>query len=514
MRYFILSLILTVRLTAATYYVTQSGAGSGNGSSIGNAASIATLNGHMPAAGDTVSLNGAITSGITVNGSGASGNPITYLFASGASMSTTVWNSAFTLANNNYITIDGGATGTIGGPGATGTTNGYIQNTANGTGLANTAVTNAIAATDCNNLTIQGLVIRNLYVRNSSTDESAGASSSSGIYVLNSSGNLTNLKVTNCVFHDMNTGVGAAYRGSACMTWEVSYCTAYNCNWGAAFGDAGTSGQNLTGATIHHNLFYNFSNWDDSVSNLYHHNGFYGYAESGGGITGATIYDNQIGPGAGTNATAHIFLSGNLLGTFTIYNNIFLADSTGNPNNGNIYFDNKYGTGTTLNYYNNTSIGYNSSGIGVDIDALSGTSGTVLLKNNLFSGDGTAIAFFHVNLYTATADYNLGYNLNSGQAYSWSSSGGSNPQTFAQWQADGFDTHGTNGNPNLNGSYVPQPTSSAISAGANLSSYFTTDYAGVTRPASTAWDIGAYEYGAPVGATILNCFKFGNIGNQ
>jgi len=478
---------------AGTYFVTQAGAGSADGSSLANAASIATLNGHVSSPGDIISLNGAIFSPITVVSSGSTGNPITYLFAAGASMGAPVFNSAITLSGKNYITIDGGATGTIGGPGATGTTNGYIQNTANGTSLANQSATGGIFATDCSNLTIQGLVIRNLYVRNSPTDESAGATSSSGVFVLNSLGSLTNLKVINCVFHDMNTGVSGAYRGASCATWEVSYCTVYNCNWGSSFGDA-ASGAVLTGATIHNNLFYGFSNWDDSVANLYHHNGFYGFAESGGAISGITIYDNQVGPGAGVNATSSFYLSGFLLGVFTIYNNLFLTDSTGNPNNGHTYFLNKYGTGTVLNYYNNTIIGINSSGIGIDMDAQSGSSTAVSIKNNIFSGTGTAIAFFHVTLYSAIADYNLGYNLNSGQPYSWSSSAGSNPQTFAQWQADGFDTHGTNGNPDLNSSYVPQPTSAAIGSGANLSSFFTTDMAGNSRPPSpVAWDIGAIQ---------------------
>jgi hypothetical protein len=39
---------------------------------------------------------------------------------------------------------------------------------------------------------------------------------------------------------------------------------------------------------------------------------------------------------------------------------------------------------------------------------------------------------------------------------------------------------------------------SLIGQGVNLSAYFTTDYAGSTRPATGPWDIGAYEYGSVV----------------
>jgi hypothetical protein len=46
-----------------------------------------------------------------------------------------------------------------------------------------------------------------------------------------------------------------------------------------------------------------------------------------------------------------------------------------------------------------------------------------------------------------------------------------------------------------NADYHLQPTSPAIAAGANLSSVFTTDRDGVTRPTSpAAWGVGAYEY--------------------
>jgi uncharacterized protein YdeI (BOF family) len=72
--------ILTIMpgsMKAATWYVTQSGAGAANGTS-GNSWAVNQFNGNSNlAAGDTVILQGRITSQITAPRSGASGKPIT-----------------------------------------------------------------------------------------------------------------------------------------------------------------------------------------------------------------------------------------------------------------------------------------------------------------------------------------------------------------------------------------------------------------------------------------------------
>ena len=45
--------------------------------------------------------------------------------------------------------------------------------------------------------------------------------------------------------------------------------------------------------------------------------------------------------------------------------------------------------------------------------------------------------------------------------------------------------------------------SPAIRAGANLSAYFSTDKAGYPRPATGAWDIGAYQYQRAINTGIM-----------
>jgi hypothetical protein len=82
---------------------------------------------------------------------------------------------------------------------------------------------------------------------------------------------------------------------------------------------------------------------------------------------------------------------------------------------------------------------------------------------------------------------------------------------FAHLQgAMGFEAHGQWANPLYNNPAPPTldcsiaTNSPAIGAGANLSAYFSTDYAGNARPASGAWTIGAYQSGAAQQAAGLS----------
>src|SRR4029077_8600636 len=75
--------------------------------------------------GDRVLLVGTFNNSLLIAGSGASGNPVTILFEPGANFTSPCWtdSGAIQLNGQSWITIDGGS-------------NGIIQNTATGTGLA------------------------------------------------------------------------------------------------------------------------------------------------------------------------------------------------------------------------------------------------------------------------------------------------------------------------------------------------------------------------------------------
>jgi len=93
---------------------------------------------------------------------------------------------------------------------------------------------------------------------------------------------------------------------------------------------------------------------------------------------------------------------------------------------------------------------------------------------------------------TFVMDYNVFYNTNSAQTLYTGSF-----RTFANWQSySSQDANSVYADPVFDGeTYRLSAGSPAIGAGENLSAYFSTDADGNTRPASGAWDIGAFQYG-------------------
>lgn len=145
-----------------------------------------------------------------------------------------------------------------------------------------------------------------------------------------------------------------------------------------------------------------------------------------------------------------------------------------------------YTTVNNLKVYNNVFAFNGTDGIIVWM-ALSGID----IKNNVFSQNG----HYGIGSYSATGngvlvDHNVTYGNGYGDfdftggsfSYSLGTTFYSDPR-FVNETSSGFDPHLTAGSP-------------AILAGVNLSSVFTTDMAGASRPSSGPWDIGVYIYGA------------------
>lgn len=271
----------------------------------------------------------------------------------------------------------------------------------------------------------------------------------------------------------------------------ISGNTIDRCNQHIAVGVA-SSGQAIAGSVISGNSLTNAVNWDDGATNTFHHNAIFVFQGSGGSISNTSVFNNSIGGDFGVNDTSHIFFDpngGTITGTL-VYNNLMINGSaTNGPANGFIT-----GLGTSGGAAYNNTIHCN----GVGYAAIKLAYATASLKNNIISNCRRGISVDAASTL-ASSDYNLFYGLTAVSPMVYTST---NYASIAAWQSGtGLDLHSVTGDPLLAASGVILPASSAIGTGINLTSLgvstLNVDRAGVSRPSSTAWDIGAYQYIAP-----------------
>ena len=464
MKYWIPLFLLAIHCQANSVYIAQNAAGAANGSSAANALAVSYFNnganwrsgtpsGTQIGPGTIVHLVGTISTPLTVQGSGTSGNSITVLFEPNAAMSAANWSAAgaaITCSYQNYIVIDGGSNGVI-----TATN----QNSTSGIG------SDGINFTSSSNVEVRNLTLKNLYNKTSQADIANGAGIA--IYFLYGS---------NILAHDniiSNEGVGISYSYLASSTSSnvsIYRNTISGCNWGISSGSGGTNAV-VNNFQIHDNdITMAGTIWDDPIDNN-HHNGMYVWAaQPGSAITNLQIYNNYVHGDAGANATAFIYVSANETGSIAhglegvlIYNNLLVA-TTGGANDGCI-FPSCNGFGV----YNNTIVAINvKGGLGIReyTGNTAGTSGAI--QNNIIYNWGTTT-------YTPGGVTTLTYSNNLENV---------NPQ-FVNGTTD---FHLTSSSP-------------AATGGTNLFSKFTSDKDGKARPQSGAWGIGAYVLGgsaAPV----------------
>ena len=489
--------IVTRPPTVASVFVAQTSAGAANGSSCANAKPAAWFNdasnwgpGQSIAPGAIVGLCGTISSDLTVQGSGSAGNPITIYFEPGAKLSQPACAEVcLTLSDRSYITVDGGQ-------------NGIIENTANGTGLANDVADSAIAADPCTNCTIEYVTIQNIYVRRSQSDTGAGASGSGCMSV--SGSNLTVADNTMdyahwCVYVDENrhtTDSNLRFYGNDISNTDHGIALAF-------YDDAGGAG--LGPFYFYDNYVHDYTAWDSGAADTYHHDGFHCFA-AGSGVPdiggGLYIYNNVWGGNVGPqNATAQIFLEGTASGTpcatpstpIYLFNNVEQASQIGSP-------DDAYWTlaSGTIHAYNNTLLGNGSDAC---FDFNDQTTPAATIENTLISGCRIEIGNGSAGLPYGgmTPDYNL-YAASGGNAFLCNNTVYAFSQ-FSKWQSCiGGDSHSrTTANAQVNSDGTLKPVSPAIGAGANLTSLCTgalaplcSDIYGVPRPVTGPWNTGAF----------------------
>jgi hypothetical protein len=212
-------------------------------------------------------------------------------------------------------------------------------------------------------------------------------------------------------------------------------------------------------------------------------NGTYTGGNTGGGMTAFFFFENPISGVVCNNDFSFSPVQNNMFNSL-----IFLAKNSTGPM-------------MKLEIYNNSLVNTGTSAMSaaINIQGLQNTD-KVIISNNIMSNMQYCMYFQDSGSTAAvTSAYNL-LNCGSGENdYAGSL------KSYSQWQALGLDTHSVLGK---NPSWAAAPGnehlltgSSAIAAGKNLSSLgigaLSSDFGGLVRPSSGAWDIGAFQF-APV----------------
>lgn len=480
---------------AATYYVSQSGGTFSGGSACnGQTAQAATfLASGSYTAGDTIYLCGTITSELSMAHSGTSGSKITVIFDTGASIQKAYCDTSgcFSFGGQSHVILDGGVSHPCGWNTATnaseGICNGFIEATANGALLGNQQSGTGIVAGSGSDIEIRDLGVYNIYVAVTGNTTYCA----SGCGALSFTGNT--ISIHDSRFHDGDWLL--TYTWSTSSGWTVYNNEIYNMSHGIALAGA-TSNGSLTGMLIYGNYIHDYANWGSSGC-AYHNDGIHIYAQGGSTVAGS-IYNNILGGAMGVCPTAQIFQeSTTVVGTSEyIYNN--LVYTTDNPTGGTALIGlGPSSGGGTISLFNNTincfSVNGGPNGVLLNV-------ATFTFKNNLIK-NCSPLAWFEGG--TETSDYNA-YDISTctsggNGCFKWQ--GGGAITTLASWQSTSSgDAHAQGGATDLSAAYVPTTGSSAIGNGTNLTSLSITaldsDLAGNSRPSSTAWDIGAYQYSA------------------
>jgi len=523
--------------SASSIYIAQSSAGRANGSSCASAFAYAFFNSasnwgggaDQIGPGTTVHICGTVTfpagsSGLVAQGSGTSAAPVVIYFESGAVLQSPYFGGThgcysqatcmggIEIYNRSYFVVDGGS-------------NGVIQNTANGTDLANQRTSVGVAvmgSADC-------IIIRNLTIQNIYANDPAGGTDWGGQYTSDIQVSGTNVAICNNHLGNSRIGILSSTSGGSPPVLPLPNCSSRTF----------APGMNLFGNTLRDhcwhfqpggsstpivNIFDNdvsgTENWvyTANESSYYHTDGVIAWGDTPQLVV--YLFDNYFHDSH--FGTAQFYCTYGLTGSGCaayIFNNVFQYPAL-NP-----------GTAVWLNGSAGYPLGpyflYNNTFVNPGYMVLpAGDNLTMSLENNLVTEGTTGYNYFYAKVYGAASlgsvlaisDYNLFY---GGRGLSFTGAGywgwppGSSWGSYSSWTVTGFDAHSIGANPKLSASYGLLVDSPARRAGANLTALCSTaglapvcrDKAGVARPSTGAWDIGAYQYAStpapPTGLTTI-----------
>ena len=298
----------------------------------------------------------------------------------------------------------------------------------------------------------------------------------------------TGLLIENCYFHAwVHSGSSDDFNGVNGYAGSQVNGTITNCIF-----DGAPNGTD-SGRAVYH--------WGGTIVNCIARNMANGFLPNSGTVAGCQIGPINVSFDSSTHENA-IEQVGN--GLIYIYNNVIhdtvgITIFTGNPG-GNAYV------------WNNLI--YNSSPIPIQFDGRGGAF-TAYVYNNTVISTLTGGAMRDVGAASVTLVSKNNHLIDGGIAAGFASVTEANDlaQTLSQASSAGYAS-GNNWKPSSGNA----PT---VGAGANLTSLglFTNDLLGNSRPASGAWNIGAYEYSSgggstnavqpPLALTIKGAFQFG-----
>ena len=270
--------------------------------------------------GTTVTVCGTFTGSadsteFTFQGSGSSGNPITLLFDTGATLSAPYWSGtsgALNFSGRSWITINGQNTGTI-------------QNTANGDGLANRQTSIGIMAYPCNNCTVKNLTIANIYVaiKNYSSPLGGPMTAMNAIYL---SGQ--NFNITGNTIHDCGWCIYDPYQNGDTNT-AITGNDIYNWDHAIMFATGGANSCTAPCLVLEGNRIHDNINFETSGC-VYHLDGLHTFGVPGSSMDGVYIYNNYFyGALAGGCSSGFIFIEGGGSSTPSNAKNLYFWNNVG-----------------------------------------------------------------------------------------------------------------------------------------------------------------------------------------
>jgi len=490
---------------APNIYLANTPSGGGDGSSCANARAWTWFNSgsnwgtgaSQIGPGTTVHLCGTITqatggsNGLIPQGSGASGNLITIKFEPGAILQAPYWgtgkgdewtdaNGAGIFFNNvSYFVVDGGGTASnadcnptnAGNCGLT-STNGIIQDTANGSALANQVDDVGIAIYgNSSNIEIKNLDITDIMVHQNGSDSCNSQSQCAqwnGRYAtdidVDTTG--TNIQIHNNFLSVAGKGVSTHSKGTVSV-----YNNYMNSHVWMMFVGGGLT-------FVYNNEWTDWANWEHPINN-YHQDGVHAFGNSGYNYF---FYNNYVHgdmcPDHNCSVSAMFYNEND--NPMYVFNNLVII-----PNNAQSQPSAWKNNGGQNYLYNNTFVNTQpTQGVSVFYDGGTGSNPPLTSENNVGTAQTSTLPVYSnggSSPSCAVSDYNVWYNFGSNGCSEGS--------------------HSTTSNPNLNTDGLLQSGSPAIGRGANLTSLcvgnlasLCLDKAGNPRPATGAWDSGAYQF--------------------